>query len=101
MTITPVAVYRALGHPARLRITEELASGERRVADLVALVGLSWSTVSRHLGVLRVAGVVRDQKRGNQVLYSLELPCVATFTRCLVAAAAGDEVELTTRGCCR
>lgn len=101
MTITPVAVFRALGHPARLRIAEELASGERCVADLVNLVELGWSTVSRHLGVLRAAGVVRDEKRGTQVFYSLALPCVATFSRCLAAAVEGQEVELTTRGCCR
>lgn len=94
----PVAVFRALGHRARLAIAEELASGERCVADLVDLVGLAWPTVSRHLGVLRAAGVVRDEKRGNQVIYSLALPCVATFTRCLAAAAKGRKVEVRT--CC-
>jgi ArsR family transcriptional regulator len=49
--------------------------------------------------VLRAAGIVRDEKRGNQVIYSLALPCVATFTRCLVAAAKGRKVEVRT--CCR
>jgi ArsR family transcriptional regulator len=94
----PVLVFRALGHQARLAIAEELASGERCVADLVELVGSSWPTVSRHLAVLRAAGIVRDEKRANQVFYTLALPCVATFARCLAAAAKGRKVELRT--CC-
>lgn len=94
----PVLVFRALGHHARLAIAEKLADGERCVAELVDLVGLSWPTVSRHLAVLRTAGIVRDEKRGNQVIYTLALPCVATFARCLAAAAKGRKVELRT--CC-
>jgi len=88
MSLDPVLVFRALGHRARLQIAEELGGGERCVADLVDLVGLSWPTVSRHLSVLRSAGIVRDDKRGTQVFYSLALPCVATFLDCLVAAGA-------------
>lgn len=96
--VDPVAVFRALGNRARLRMAEHLAEGERCVAELVELVGLSWSTVSRHLATLRAAGVVRDERRGNQVVYSLALPCVAAFAQCLVAAAKGRKVEV--RACC-
>ncbi|MBX3463296.1 MAG: winged helix-turn-helix transcriptional regulator [Planctomycetes bacterium] len=99
MAVDPVAVFRALGHRARLQIAEELGRGERCVADLVGLVGLSWPSVSRHLSVLRAAGVVADERRGNQIVYSLALPCVGTFARCLAAAARGQRVELRT--CCR
>jgi ArsR family transcriptional regulator len=98
MRVDPVQVFRALGHPARLAIAEALARGERPVADLVALVGSSWPTVSRHLAALRAAGIVDSKKHGNQVIYQLLLPCVATFTRCLVAAGKGQRVELRT--CC-
>ena len=97
-TIDPVRVFRALGHSARLQIAEALANGERCVADLRELVGSSWSTVSQHLAVLRQAGIVRGEKRGNQVVYHLALPCVATFTSCLLAAAKGRKVEVRT--CC-
>lgn len=96
--IDPARVFHALGNTARLRMTEELAGGERCVADLVALVELSWSTVSRHLSVMRSVGIVKDRKRGNQVFYSLALPCVATFASCLTAAAKGRRVEVRT--CC-
>ena len=92
------AVFKALGHPDRLRIIESLAAGERCVCDLVESVGSSWSTVSRHLAVLKAAGVVTDEKRGLQVFYRVALPCVPTFRTCLDAARQGEAVEV--RRCC-
>ena len=94
------AVFKALGHPARLQVVNELAAGERCVNDLVDLTGLGWSTVSRHLAVLRAVGVVGDEKRGLQVFYRLKLPCVARFTACLHAASAGQDVSFTVGVCC-
>jgi len=76
-------VFKALGHPARLRMVRELSGGEKCVCDLVAAAGLGWSTVSRHLSILRAAGVVMDEKRGKQVIYQLALPCVSRFLACL------------------
>jgi len=81
----PARVYRALGHEARLQIAQALATDEHCVNDLRELVGSSWSTVSQHLAVLRNAGVVAGSKRGNQVVYRLAVPRVATFTSCLLA----------------
>ncbi len=92
------AVFKALGHPARLRIVEEVAGGERCVCELVEAAGLGWSAVSRHLAVLRAAGVLADEKRGQQVFYRLALPCVKSFTECLEAARNGERVEV--RRCC-
>ena len=91
-------VFKALGHPDRLRIVDNLAAGERCVCDLVKSVGSSWSTVSRHLSVLKQAGVVTDEKRGLQVFYSIALPCVPSFMVCLDAARTGEAVEM--RRCC-
>jgi DNA-binding transcriptional ArsR family regulator len=88
------AVFKALGHPARLQIVEELAGGERCVCDLVDLVGLGWSAVSRHLAVLKAAGVLEDEKRGQQVFYRLVLPCVKSFAECLEGARKGEAVEV-------
>ena len=50
------AIFKALGHPARLQVVNQLAQGERCVFDLVELTGLGWSTVSRHLTVLKAVG---------------------------------------------
>lgn len=91
-------IFKALGHPHRLRIVDDLTAGELCVCDLVKSVGSSWSTVSRHLSVLKEAGVVTDEKRGLQVFYRLALPCVASFMDCLDAARKGEAVEM--RRCC-
>lgn len=90
--------FKALGHPARLQMIDMLATDEHCVCDLVEAVGLGWSTVSRHLAVLKAAGVVEDEKRGLQVFYRLALPCVASFSACLDAAGRGEAVEVRT--CC-
>ena len=50
---TPDAIFKALGSPARLTLVRALMGGERCVCDLVAAAGLSWSTTSKHLDVLR------------------------------------------------
>ncbi len=92
VTANPAEVFKALGHPARVTVVRELAGGEKCVCDLVEAAGLGWSTVSRHLSVLREAGVVADDKRGLQVFYRLTLPCVARFIGCL--DSPGDYPEL-------
>jgi DNA-binding transcriptional ArsR family regulator len=89
------AIFKALGHPARLQIVLALARQETCVCDLVALTGLGWSTVSRHLSVLRAVGVVADDKRGQQIFYSLRLPCVARFVACLQSAAPGQDAAFS------
>ena len=65
------AVARALGDEARLRALLALRGGERCACQLVALLGLADSTVSKHMAVLRAAGLVRSRKRGRWVYYGL------------------------------
>lgn len=76
-------VIKAMAHPTRLFLVEELARSERCVLDLTARVGDDVSTVSRHLGVLRGAGIVSSQRRGQQVFYRLDTPCVLGFFDCI------------------
>jgi len=76
-------IFKSLGHPTRLFIVEELGKGERCVCELTELVGLDTSTVSRHLSVLRSAGIVQDEKRGLQVYYTLRIPCVLSLFGCI------------------
>lgn len=77
------AVIKAMGHPTRLFIVEELSRGERCVCELTEMVGVDVSTVSKHLSVLKHAGIVQDEKRGSQVFYSLLVPCVLNFFSCV------------------
>ena len=85
---TPDTVFKALGSPARLTLVRTLQGGERCVCDLVEAIGLGWSTTSRHLEILREAGVVSSEKRGQQVFYRLKLACVAEFIACLDGASS-------------
>ena len=81
-----VKVLKALAHPARLLMVEELERGERCVCELRALVGLDMSTVSKHLTLLKNAGVVADEKQGTKVFYRLTLPCFERFMGCVEEA---------------
>ncbi len=76
-------VFKALGHPTRLFIVDELSKGTRCFCELSHMLEIDKSTVSRHLSVLKSAGVVSDEKRGNQVFYSLNVPCVLNFFTCV------------------
>jgi len=87
-------VFKALGHPSRLLIVDELSRGERCVADLTNMVGTDISTVSNHLAVLRNVGLVNDERRGQQVFYSLGAPCVTNVFHCLEELrAARDQIR--------
>ncbi len=78
-------VVKALAHPSRLLIVDELAKGERCVCELTELVGADISTVSKHLSVLKRAGILLDDKRGLQVFYRLRCPCILRFFDCIEA----------------
>ena len=76
-------VMKALGHPTRLFIVDTLAEEERCVCELWEMIGDDVSTVSKHLSVLKNAGVIASDKRGNQVFYSLRTPCVMKVFACM------------------
>ena len=88
-------VMKALAHPTRLFLVDRLAQGEACVCELTALVGADVSTISKHLAVLKHAGIVADVKRGNQVFYSLRVRCVLSWYRCVegvLEAAAREQL---------
>jgi DNA-binding transcriptional ArsR family regulator len=76
-------IIKALAHPTRLFIIDELSSGEQCVCELTKMIGDDISTVSKHLSVLKQAGIVEDEKRGLQVWYSLRVPCILNFFGCI------------------
>jgi ArsR family transcriptional regulator len=76
-------VIKAMAHPTRLFMVDELAKGERCVCELRDMIGADISTVSKHLSVLKQAGIVEDEKRGLQVWYSLKVPCILNFFGCV------------------
>jgi ArsR family transcriptional regulator len=80
---TRAKIFKALAHPSRLFILEQLAEGERCVCDLTDMIGADISTISKHLSVLKSAGVIHAEKRGLQVFYRLKMPCILRFFECV------------------
>ncbi len=78
-------VLKALAHPTRLWMAEQLGNGERCVCEFADAVDADFSTISKHLAVLKQAGIVEDDKRGKQVFYRLKVPCVLKFMNCVEA----------------
>ena len=79
-------VLKAIAHPSRLLIIEELARQERCVNELTAMVGADMSTVSKHLTVLKNVGLIEDDKRGTMVYYRLRTPCIQNVFACVERA---------------
>jgi len=76
-------IMKALAHPTRLFIVDFLADGEKCVCEIVEQVGVDISTISKHLSVMKNAGLVADEKRGLNVFYKLVCPCVSNLFVCL------------------
>ena len=83
-------IIKALAHPTRLFMVDELSRGERCVCELKDMIGVEMPTVSRHLGVLKSAGILEDEKRGLQVFYRLRAPCVLNFFKCVEAVQRNE-----------
>ncbi len=89
------AVLKALGHPTRLYIADKLAKGECCVCEFVKDIDADFSTVSKHLLVLKQAGIVASEKRGLNVYYRLKVPCILNSMSCVEAVLA-EELKLRT-----
>jgi DNA-binding transcriptional ArsR family regulator len=75
------ALFRTLADPTRRALFERLCrEGEQTVGALTAQSGVSQPAVSKHLGVLKQAGLVRDRHEGRQTHYSAQLAALAPLT---------------------
>jgi len=87
------AVIKAMAHATRLIIIDELSRKPRCVQELTEKIGADTSTVSRHLSVLKVAGIINSQKMGLKVFYSLRVPCVMDFFQCVESVIKANAVQ--------
>ena len=91
------ALFHSFGDPSRLVILQHLQLGEHRVVDLVKHLGLSQSTVSKHLACLKDTGMVVSRAEGRASMYSLAYPdaVVAILAAAeKMLALTGDAVRL-------
>jgi ArsR family transcriptional regulator len=86
-------IIKAMAHPSRLFIIEELNKKERCVNELTDMIGADASTVSKHLSVLKNAGLVSDEKRGNSIFYSLRCHCIMDFIGCVEDVLSANTQE--------
>ena len=95
-------IIKAIAHPSRLFIIEELQKRERCVNELTEMIGTDISTVSKHLSILKNAGIVFDEKRGNSVFYKLRVPCILDFIGCIETVLESNiKSQMEIIKCCR
>jgi len=83
-------IIKAMAHPSRLFIVDRLSKRDYCVNELAEMIGVDISTVSKHLSVLKNAGLVRDEKEGQKVFYRLSVPCVLNFFSCVEAVISSQ-----------
>jgi DNA-binding transcriptional ArsR family regulator len=71
MTDTATDVFAALAHPTRRQILQDLKEGELAAGEIAARFNATGPTISRHLSVLRQAGLVTERRDANRIIYSL------------------------------
>jgi len=89
------SIGKAVGHGRRLELLEYLAQGERTVESLAKLAGLTVANTSRHLQLLRQAGLVAARKQGLYVYYRAADDGVVALTTALRRVAEAHRAELT------
>ncbi|MBN1533168.1 MAG: winged helix-turn-helix transcriptional regulator [Spirochaetes bacterium] len=95
-------ILKAMAHPTRLFIIEELQRQERCVNELTGMIGADMSTVSKHLSVLKNAGLVSDERRGASIYYRLRVPCIMDFIDCVETVLKSNaDAQMDIVRCCR
>lgn len=82
-------VFKSIGHPIRLQIVKVLVHGEMAVTDIVRAVGAEQSNVSRHLALLKQAGVLSSRKAGLKVFYALRSAEFRANLECIINCVCG------------
>jgi DNA-binding transcriptional ArsR family regulator len=90
-------VFRALADPTRRQILQDLRAGELAAGDIGAKFPISGPSVSRHLSVLKAAGLVRERREGNRILYSLVEERLAACVGSFLSAVCPEQIVLRRR----
>jgi len=77
-------ILKTLAHPVRVMIVDVLSKKDKCVCELNKLADIDQSNVSRHLAILKRAGIVTDRREGMKVFYHLQTPCILNALKCAV-----------------
>ena len=91
------SVFRALADPTRRQILQDLREGELAAGDIASRFTISGPSISRHLSVLRAAGLVTERRQANRILYSLAEDRLANCVGGFLSAVCPEQVVLRRR----
>lgn len=95
------SVFRALADPTRRQILEDLRDGELAAGEIAGKFPITGPSVSRHLSILRAAGLIRERREGNRIMYSLVADRLALCVGGFLSAVCPDQVLLRHRRAAR
>ncbi|HUZ54463.1 MAG TPA: metalloregulator ArsR/SmtB family transcription factor [Streptosporangiaceae bacterium] len=91
------SVFRALADPTRRQILEDLRDGELAAGEIAARFPITGPSISRHLSILRAAGLVRERREGNRIIYSVAADRIAVCVGGFLSAVCPDQVVMRHR----
>lgn len=86
--------FRALADSTRRQILEELRAGELSAGEIAGKFPISGPSISRHLGVLKTAGLVRERREANRIFYSLAEERLAVCVSRFLSAVCPEQFVL-------
>jgi DNA-binding transcriptional ArsR family regulator len=94
---TDTGIFRALADSTRRQILQDLRGGELAAGDIAGRFTISAPSISRHLTVLKSAGLVEERRDGNRILYSLVADRLATSVGDFLSSVCPDQMILRKR----
>jgi DNA-binding transcriptional ArsR family regulator len=91
------SVFRALADPTRRQILQDLRGGELSAGDIAARFPIKGPSVSRHLSILKGAGLISERREANRILYSLAGDRLAVCVGGFLSAVCPEQVVLRHR----
>src|SRR4051794_30032726 len=91
------SVFRALADPTRRQILRDLRDGERTAGQIAAAFPISAPSISRHLGVLKAAGLVAERREANRIHYRLVEERLALCVGEFLSTVCPDQIVLRHR----
>ena len=91
------SVFRALADPTRRQILQDLQAGEITAGDIASRFTISAPSVSRHLGVLKVAGLITERRDANRIFYELVEERLALCVGSFLSTVCPEQVVLRKR----
>ena len=79
-----VNIFKALGDNTRLKIVEALIEKDANVNSLVTMLGMTQSAISHQLKILKLNGIIKSERKGKEVYYSLDDSHIETIVRSVI-----------------